>query len=105
MTMTEPTTTTSPQLPIVARAGSYYRNVRYLMAAGMVGFGLWFGYDGFVGWPQKNATYDRIVAEHEKGGSAGGEQSLKTALEAEGVTKKYSDLELLIQKVLAFSLP
>ncbi len=105
MTMTQPTPLATPQTPLVARAGSYYRNVRYLMAAGMVVFGLWFGYDGFIGWPAKNAAYDRIVAEHEKGGGSGGEQSLKTALEAEGVTKRYSDLELLIQKLLSFSLP
>ena len=46
-----------------------------------------------------------IVAEHEKGGSAGGDQSLKSALEAEGITKRYDDLALNLQKLLAFSLP
>ncbi len=58
----------------------------------------WFGYDGFVGWPAKNVAYDRIVAEHEKGGSAGGEQSLKSAAEAEE-SRAYDDLALEPPKI------
>jgi hypothetical protein len=40
---------------IVARAGRYYRNTRYLIAAGLFLMGLWFIRDGFSKWPRENA--------------------------------------------------
>src|SRR5262245_41397215 len=40
--------------PIIAHAGRYYRNMRYLMFVLFIGMGAWFGYDGWVGWPRMN---------------------------------------------------
>lgn len=49
--------------PIVATAGRYYRNMRYLMVVAMLGFGCYFLYDGYIGWPKENA---RAAAEGTK---------------------------------------
>ena len=45
----------SPARPIVAGAGGEHRVKRYLLAVLMAGVGVWFVYDGFVGWPRANA--------------------------------------------------
>jgi len=41
---------------VVARAGRYYRNARYIMALMFLGFGLWCVRDGFFTWPKANAA-------------------------------------------------
>ncbi len=73
----------NPSGEIVARFGSYYRNARYLLATGMVLMGIWFFRDGYYNWPAINQR-DRDTG-HDK------------------VT--YSDMDLLFQRVLAFTLP
>jgi hypothetical protein len=50
--MTETNNTASPT--IVARAGRYYRNTRYLIVAMCVGWGVYSIYDGFVKYPRAN---------------------------------------------------
>lgn len=45
------------QPEIVARAGTYYRNARYLIVALVLGAGLWFAYDGFIGYPRRQQNY------------------------------------------------
>jgi hypothetical protein len=100
-------TPTAPQravtYPIVARAGQYYRNVRYLLALGAIAAGGWFAYDGWVNWPRMNAEYDRLEQQHRAGGT-GDEKSFKAIVDEQGL-KKHNDLEILIQKVLAVTLP
>jgi len=39
---------------VTARAGAYYRNARFLLALGVLLYGAWNIYDGFVGWPHDN---------------------------------------------------
>ena len=48
-TPTEPASapTPVPQGDVIARAGRYYRNTRYLMFLMFVGMGAWFAVDGF----------------------------------------------------------
>src|SRR4051812_28161606 len=46
--------TPAPQADIVARAGTYYRNTRYLMCVMFIGMGIWFGVDGFSRYPAQN---------------------------------------------------
>lgn len=67
--------------PIVARAGRYYRNMRYLMAVMMVGVGCYFLYDGYIGWPTENA-----------------------AKAAEGSKIPHDEFQILFQKVIGFTL-
>ena len=69
---------------IVARAGSYYRNARYLIVAMCFGAGLWFAYDGWVAWPAQRAQYEALPAEKQASAHA-----------------PHGDLDILLQKVLA----
>src|SRR5437867_2391033 len=48
---------------IVARAGRYYRNTRYFIFIMLVGWGCWFLYDGFIGWPKQNAQIDQLESQ------------------------------------------
>ena len=68
---------------IVARAGRYYRNARYLMAVICLGLGAWFAYDGWVGYPAENAKAR--------------EQGFETV--------PHNDLAVRLQKQLAAGLP
>jgi hypothetical protein len=52
--------------PIVARAGRYYRNMRYLMFVVFIGMGAWFGYDGWVGWPRMNEQIRKLKDEQSR---------------------------------------
>jgi hypothetical protein len=67
---------------IVARAGTYYRVARFIMAALILAMAAWFAYDGYVKYPQQNAE----------------------AIER-GHTPPHSDLDLLIQRLLGWGLP
>src|SRR4051794_9519291 len=51
--MSEPTTVTNED--VIARGGEYYRRMRYLVAVILMAAGVWFAYDGWVGWPRINA--------------------------------------------------
>jgi hypothetical protein len=72
---------------IVARAGRYYRNARYLIVVMALGAGLWFGYDGFYNWPKQVKQF--------------GEKS--EIEQAEGL-KPHSDLDITMQCFLALGL-
>ncbi len=91
---------------IIARAGQYYRNTRYVMCALLVGAGLWFAYDGWVGWPEHNrevAEVKRRIADAERSGDQNAAAAARTDLGKMSEEKSSSDI--LLQKVLAFSLP
>jgi hypothetical protein len=47
--------TTEPGGDVVARAGTYYRNTRYIIGIGVFLMGLWFIRDGYFKWPKENA--------------------------------------------------
>ncbi|HZL34672.1 MAG TPA: hypothetical protein VFC78_05125 [Tepidisphaeraceae bacterium] len=49
--------TVAAQDQVIARAGTYYRNARYLIVALMLAAGLWFAYDGFINWPAEQQRY------------------------------------------------
>jgi hypothetical protein len=53
---------------IVARAGRYYRNARYVICAMALGAGLWFAYDGFINWPKALEDYNRKTAAEKANG-------------------------------------
>lgn len=88
-TTTPPTTSTEPvpsgtaDDPIVARAGRYYRNTRYVFCLGLIGMGLWFAYDGWVRYPREQAMH----RENPKTG------------------KPHTDTDIKLQKVLGTTLP
>jgi hypothetical protein len=72
-----------PAAEIVARPDNWYRGKRLLLAVGMIVFGGWFAYDGWVKWPREN----------EEARSRG------------DLRPVHSDLDLMIQKTLAIALP
>ncbi len=106
MKLSQPPASTEPPGDIVARAGQYYRNTRYLMCILLVGGGLWFAYDGWIGWPEHNrkvAEVKRRISDAESAGDQHGAAAARTELGKMSEEKSSSDI--LLQKVLAISLP
>ena len=109
------TTTTDVQRPddqpgpsgdIVAKPGMYYRVTRYIITAVMVGMGLWFGYDGFVNWPESNRKWDAIEQQRREAESAGDrDRSNALKVEQDELGRRYTDWDLLLQRLLFFTLP
>jgi hypothetical protein len=87
--------------PIVAGAGQYYRNTRYIMAALTVVMGFWFGYDGFVRWPAEDLTIEKLKAQLVNADDATAAR-LKTELKDHS---NHTDTDIRLQRILAFALP
>ncbi len=92
-----------PPGPHVARAGRYFRNVRYIIFLAAFGAGLWFLYDGFVGYPFERGEYRRLQAEIEDAQLRG--ESIDELAKAQRVYDDHSDADILLQKILGFALP
>ena len=94
----------SPTQPIIARAGRYYRNTRYIMAVLTVAMGLWFGYDGFVRWPAENKAYAKMDADLQEIQRRG--DSITDLMKEQWHNQPHhTDLDVTLQRTLAFSLP
>jgi hypothetical protein len=74
---------TTPDHAIVARAGRYYRNMRYVFVAGMLVMAAWFGYDGWVRYPREQALH----VQNPRAGAP------------------HSNVDIQLQRVLASLLP
>lgn len=90
---------------VVARAGTYYRNTRYIMAAMCVAGGLWFGYDGWKGWPEGNRKLDEAVAQLKVARDNNDTDKIRVYDEEQKKYKHHSEMDILLQRVLACSLP
>ncbi|MGN6506464.1 MAG: hypothetical protein ACTHM6_12970 [Tepidisphaeraceae bacterium] len=99
----EPIATPVPQGPIIARAGRYYRNARYLMVLALFIFAGWFAYDGYVAWPEKNARIDQTQHAFDNAKTDAEKVDLDRELRQLGAKKTETDIGL--QKKLAFGLP
>ena len=73
---------------IVAYAGRWYRNARYIMSLICFALAAWFAYDGFVNWPAQNQRFDEMMARQEKPDFA-----------------RHTETDLAVQKTLAVTLP
>lgn len=103
--MTDAPAEPHPAEPIVARAGTYYRRARYIMASLLIAGGMWFGYDGWIGWPKENRIHADLSAELEKATVEGNQER---AAELANELKQYehhNDWDLMLQKILFFVLP
>ena len=90
---------------IVARAGRYYRNARYLMVLICVGLGLWFAYDGWVAWPNENRKYAEISAKLETARAVGNkDEASKLQEELKGL-KEHKGYDIPLQRILGGALP
>jgi hypothetical protein len=58
--MSESTSVENASADIVAYAGRYYRNARYLITLMALGAGLWFAYDGFYNWPKQVGDFSKL---------------------------------------------
>ncbi len=105
---TEQQTPRDNQPPIVARAGTYYRNARYIMFAIIVAMGAWFLYDGFVAYPESNKKYDALVelrAQMDKAPDKRDEaEYLRVTTQIKSLNR-HDDFSILLQKLLGFLLP
>ena len=98
----------APTGPIVARAGGYYRNARYIMFGIIVAMGCWFFYDGMVTYPNHNKKFadltnqiDRLVAQGKQ------ETPECQAMVFDRKKKKapHEEFSIRLQKLLGVALP
>lgn len=89
--------------PIVATAGRYYRNARYLMTLGLLVMGAYFLYDGFKGYPERNRQIDEVNRAYDT--ANGDESKAKYAELQQKLGSKKTDTDIALQKVLGFALP
>lgn len=96
-----------PPGPHEAKGGSYFRNVRYVIFLAILGMGGWFMYDGFVGYPTERDEYRRLTTEAQQLRDAARDADAAAIDEqvVEQGLKDHSDLSILLQKVLGFTLP
>jgi hypothetical protein len=75
------------------------------MALLLVGMGIWFGYDGFVNWPQQNEVFNRLDRQRLADMSRGDNKSAAMVLEQMNQYKHHTDTDIGMQKALCFGLP
>jgi hypothetical protein len=90
---------------VVARAGTYYRNTRYLIALGLVAMGCWFGYDGFKKWPADNARIAELRKERTDAERANDQERLTEIAAELSKIQPRTDSDIRLQRILFFTLP
>ena len=103
--MTDTPAPTASTEPIIARGGKYYRNTRYIMAAIMIGLGIWFGFDGYVNWPKSNEIHEQLERQRLAMKSQQNEVAAEELMEKENQYKRHTPLDIMFQKLLCFVLP
>ena len=107
MTTSAVTTDRSQEAPreIVARAGKSYRWRRYVMVLLLIGGGLWFLYDGYIGWPKYNEKLAEVEKRRDEAELKDPQQYQALSQQISRMHAKYSDASLFLQKLLGYSLP
>ncbi|HZZ43766.1 MAG TPA: hypothetical protein VFE58_12580 [Tepidisphaeraceae bacterium] len=90
---------------IQARAGTYYRNTRYLMTVMCLAGGIWFGLDGWRNWPESNRHFEEAHTGLTAAQAAQDTQKIREFSEEEDKYKHHSEKDIWLQKVLACALP
>ena len=90
---------------IVARPGRYYRNARYIMTAICVGLGLWFMYDGWVGWPRENERHAQVSAQLDTARATGNKDAESKLQEELKSIKHHGGFDIPLQRILGVTLP
>lgn len=99
--------TLEPQ-PIVAKAGSYFRNARFLLGGLLVLFGGWCYYDGYVAWPARNvqiASLESRRTELQNTSPVDDQAVGMISAELQKIGDKKSDLSIRINEYLTVALP
>lgn len=97
--------TAPPAEPIIAGAARYYRTTRYIMCALIFIFGLYFAYDGWIGYPKQNAQLDDVNARMGVAQRNGDDAQIAKLTEERKDLKPHTDMDLFLQKALGFALP
>ncbi|HEY7119833.1 MAG TPA: hypothetical protein VH475_24800 [Tepidisphaeraceae bacterium] len=90
---------------IVARPSNEYRLKRYVIVAMLIGMGAWFAWDGFVAWPRENAKIEQLRKDGDAARKANDEEKVRRIDAEIGTLKLHTQMDLNMQKVLAFLLP
>jgi len=104
--MTTDASAATSHTEIVAPPASYYRRTRYLMVVMLIGGGLWFAYDGWIGWPGHNARLDAAEAARDAATKAGDtEKVTQLNVQISKMNRRYTGKDLLLQRFLGSVLP
>lgn len=95
--------TSSEGAAIVATAGTYYRVTRYIITAVMIGMGLWFGYDGFIGYPKHNQRVRDLEAQKAIATTDEEKNRIQTQIVEHG--KEHTPSDIRLQRILFYVLP
>src|SRR5262249_15793185 len=89
---------------IVAKPENVFRFKRLLFAVLLIAGGLWFGYDGFIGYPKTNAELDRLIREDKVAEKEHNEtKRQELAIKLKSYTF-HNSTAIIVQKVLLFTL-
>lgn len=88
-----------------AKAGSYYRNVRYVIFIAALALGAYFLYDGYVRYPAQNERYTELLNRQNELQEAGRESEAAEVRRELDNYKYHSDTDILVQKILGYGLP
>src|SRR5688572_27310902 len=90
---------------IVAGPDPGYRWKHLIMAVLMIAGGLWFAYDGWIKWPAENRRADQVQREKEIAEEERKPEQVEALAAELSKLKRHTEMDLFIQKMLAFSLP
>lgn len=99
---------TDPAPTIVARPSHHYRDYRakrVLMTVMLIAGGLWFAYDGYIGWPRENARIEQLKKDVEVARRANDEAKVRQLDVELGKLEFRNETSINTQKYLAIGLP
>jgi hypothetical protein len=94
-----------PADEVIAEPDPGYRWKHLIMAVLVIAGGLWFAYDGWIKWPAENRRIEEIRKEKDAAQAANKEQEVERLAAELSKLSHHTEADLLIQKILAFTLP
>src|SRR5438552_9148881 len=94
-----------PTTELVAEPAPGYRWKHMILSVGLIVFGLWFAYDGWVRWPNENARADQVQRDKEKANQEHDSAKVEQLAKELEQLSRHTPMDLLIQKLLALALP
>ncbi len=90
---------------IVAQPDAGYRWKHLIVSVAMIGFGLWFAYDGWKKWPAENARIRQVQQDKDAATAAGDTAKVEVLAKELQELNYHTEMDLAIQKILAIVLP
>ena len=104
MTQTDETPVPSSD-ELIAPPDTGYRWKHLIVAVVLIGVGGWFAYDGWIKWPNQNRRIEQIQRDKDAAQDANDQAKVDELAKQLASLKKHTDTDILIQKLLAFTLP